>query len=298
MATGKAALGTVKAPLGSYPKLWRLIDHYFLKDDPPDRDNVAALEVICDANAAVLANERSVNARTVRGKEAQLLVSTGCVAVLIECGWVYRVQRMEECYVLPYDSDLEALRFKHDKMVETQDKVQARFVAAEQAVRQRKKVEDAEKMRIIRQIDGDRADRQFRQALKSGQPLPQRQSLNEQRKLAVQERLEREKQRKARLAVDAAPAVSTATETDQYQAFPGSFPPAPQVQTSPVRPQQSHGSRSTQAARGQRKRKSALPSETNRLGGAVPTSDDEYDDEDDNDWAPQDDEVDHDHGNY
>lgn len=290
--SGKAAMGTVKAPLGSYPKLWRLIDHYFLKDDPPDRDNVSALELICTANAAVLANEKSVNARTLRGKEVQLVVSTGCVAVLIECGWLYRVQRMEECYVLPYDADLDALRAQQAKLEETQAKVQERFVAAERAIKQRKKTEDAEKMRIVRQIDGDRADRQYKQALRSGvvpAPTPaasqQKQSLDDARRQAVQERLEREKARKAKLAADAAAAEPTSTDAqsveEQAGSLPGSFPTGPEPHIdSPPRRGGPTGGRSVRAQRNRQRHRSSLPSETNRLGGALQEVDAPYDADD------------------
>ena len=70
--------------------MWRLLDHYFLKEDILDRANVDALDTIVDLNSAVLSNPKSVNNRSIRSSEPRIrnLVDTGGIDILTEDGGV------------------------------------------------------------------------------------------------------------------------------------------------------------------------------------------------------------------
>ncbi|BFZ57587.1 hypothetical protein PYCC9005_004639 [Savitreella phatthalungensis] len=290
--------GPVKAPTGSYPKLWRLIDQYFLKDEHPDRDNVSALELICEVNAKVLANDKSVNARTIRARDISVVLNTGAVEVLVECGWNYRVQRMEESYVLPFDADLADLAEKQAKLDEALNRVRDKFVTQEKAVRQAKAQQDAERLRIIKQIDDDRAERQYKQALKSGiQNAPRTVSLDEQRKQAILERMERERRKKERLAAEqqqlgsetVVPEESTERHEpiQQHARVPGAFPASMTPLEHRVSP---HNSRRPQ----RQKPRPTYEGGSHSLGGqALDPEEVHHDaqtaDEDEGDYPPSDD---------
>ena len=211
----KSVTGPVKAPLGSYPKLLRLLDHYFLKEDIIDRANVEALDTIVDINAAIIANPKSVNLRSIRSSDPSTrnLVEVGGTDILTEIGWRFRVQHHEECWVLPYDADLDQLAQAQEKLLETQQKIRDRFARQVQAVSGRAQKEKAEKLEIIKQIEQDKAEREHRQQLRSGAPPKETQSLDEIRKQAVRERLEREKAKQSQRG----PAQPVAE-------LPGSFP--------------------------------------------------------------------------
>lgn len=213
--------GPVKAPLGSYPKLWRLLDHYFLKEDVPDRTALQALDTIVALNNSVIANPKSVNDRSIRSSEPTIrnLVEMGGTDILTECGWSFKVMRMEECWILPYEADLEVLTRHQQKIVETQQKLKDRLIKSLEATSKRAENDKAEKLAVIRQIEHDKAEREHRNALRSGAPPKPSQSLDEIRKQAVRERLEREKARKAKTSAEE-PNPSSASPTQ----FPGSFP--------------------------------------------------------------------------
>lgn len=223
MSSKYAVAGPVKAPLGSYPKLWRLLDHHFLKEDVPDRAALIALDTIVELNDKVLQNPKSANARTVRSSERGVreLVEIGAMDILTEVGWTFKVSRMEECWVLPYEADLENLKAQQEKILETQQKLRSRHKKAQETTKFAAETVKAEKLAIIRQIEDDKAERERRNALKAGAPPRPTQSLDEVRKQAVKERMERERLKKAKVAEQAAP-----SERSGSTSFPGSFPSA------------------------------------------------------------------------
>lgn len=221
MSSKYSISGPVKAPLGSYPKLWRLLDHHFLKEDVPDRAAVTALDTIVTLNDTVLQNPKSANARAIRSseKEVRNLVEMGATDILTEVGWTFKISRMEECWVLPYDADLEKLRLQQDKIVETQQKLKQRYQKSLDTTKFAAEKDRADKLAIIKQIEHDKAERDHRNALKAGAPPKPTQSLDEIRKQAVKERLERERLKKAKVALeDASP------KEQEPTSLPGSFP--------------------------------------------------------------------------
>lgn len=230
--------GPVKDPLSSYPKLWRLLDHYFLKEDVLDKANVEALDTLVDINSAVLQNPKSVNLRAVRSSEprARNLIQMGGSELLTEIGWQFKVMRMEECWVLPYDMDLEALAISQAKLIETQMKIKERYTKQLQAISGKAQKDKAEKLQIMKQIENDRLEREHRNNLRAGVPPKPTQSLDGIRKQAVKERIEREKAKKSHSTKEQASQGSTN--------LPGAFPEAEfqqalSTQTSSASPERS-----------------------------------------------------------
>ncbi|CCG83545.1 protein of unknown function [Taphrina deformans PYCC 5710] len=220
MSSKNTINGPVKAPLGSYPKLWRLLDHYFLKEDVPDRTALQALDTIVELNESILSNPKSVNNRSIRSNEPKIrnLVEMGGTDILTEIGWRFKVMQMQECWVLPYDADLETLRTQQEKILETQQKLQVRYTKSIAETTKRAEKEKSDKLAIMRQIEQDKAERDHRNALRSGAVPKPTQSLDEIRKQAVKERMEREKARKAKAAQE------QPTQALPPTNLPGSFP--------------------------------------------------------------------------
>lgn len=221
MSSKKSVIsGPVKAPLGSYPKLWRLLDHYFLKEEIPDRAAVHALDTLVELNDAVLKNPKSANLRSIRSSEARIrnLVEMGGTEILTEIGWSFKVMSMEECWVLPYDADLPSLKIQQDKLVETQLKLRARYAKSIADASGKAEKDKAERLAVIKQIEHDKAEREHRNALRTGAPPKVTLSLDEVRKQAVKERMERDKAKKAQAAA------SSKTPTSPAHQLPGTFP--------------------------------------------------------------------------
>lgn len=221
MSSKYSISGPVKEPLGSYPKLWRLLDHHFLKEDIPDRKAVTALDKIVDINRQVLLNPKSANAKVVRSNDRGVrdLVEIGATDILTEIGWTFKARNMEECWILPYEADLETLQAQQNKLLETQQKLKARFEKSQNSAKLAATKEKADKIAIIKQIDADRAEREYKKALKTGMLPPTKapsQSFVEIRQQAIRERLERERLKKA--------AAETVAQEQYHASLPGTYP--------------------------------------------------------------------------
>ena len=168
---------------------------------------------------------------------------------------------------MPYDADLQLLQQSHDKIIETQQKIQARFAKQVAAVSNKAKKEKDDKLEIMRQIDNDRTEREYRQALRTGMAPKHKQSLDEQRKQAVMERMARQKAKSQQT-----PSSSNSAQKDP-SAIPGSFPKAQYQEESEQDPEDSLDELSKSPARPIRRtrksrRSQPMPIEVNKKAQA------------------------------
>ncbi|ORY75450.1 hypothetical protein BCR37DRAFT_401121 [Protomyces lactucae-debilis] len=239
MSKRSVVSGPVKDPTGNYPKLLRLLDQYFLKEAVPDRSAVAALDTLVRINGAVLERPESVNLRSIRTSEREIrtLIEYGGTDILTQIGWQFRVSRMEETWQLPYDADLSVLGEHQAKLVEAQRTLQRRFAATRQDAAQAVAREKEAKLAIVRQIEQDALDKKLQQAMRKGEQVPVKQSLDEARKQAVKERLARQ-QKKQQEEAAAGRGASSQASSEQ---LPGSFPQDDQMRETVSGPQSGLG---------------------------------------------------------
>jgi hypothetical protein len=232
--------GPVKAPSGHYPKLLRLLDQYFLKEAIPDRAAVSALDTLVRINQAVLDRPDSVNLRCIRMRELGIrqLIDYGGGDILTEMGWQFRISGMEETWHLAYDADVaEVLQSHVGKLVDAQKTLQRRLAATRQEAVDVVRREKETKASIVRQIEQNLADKKQQQAMRKGEAVPVKQSLDEIRKQAVKERLARQKKQQE----EADAALESVADDQDRSGLPGSFPQDAEVSKASRGPQSGFG---------------------------------------------------------